>query len=103
MPTTHRCREAVYAVRGNVEQRVRLTYDVFEPTAMKKQVVAGLNLFVKVNVGEGNYVHLRIYLPLAGSDEAFYGSFGRPQLSAVKTGMLARDVLDYFEDNTGTY
>jgi len=41
----------------------------FEPTAVhyKSQVVAGTNFFVKVKIGEGDFVHARIYRDLQGN------------------------------------
>jgi len=36
----------------------------FTPVAVRKQVVAGTNYWVKVQVGEGNYIHVKIFKPL---------------------------------------
>jgi len=41
----------------------------FDPTPVhyKTQVVAGTNFFVKVKIGEGDFVHARIYRDLQGN------------------------------------
>jgi cystatin-A/B len=36
----------------------------FTPVACRKQVVAGTNFWVKIQVGEGNYIHVKIFRPL---------------------------------------
>jgi len=36
----------------------------FTPVASKKQVVAGINYLVKVQVGDADYVHVKIFKPL---------------------------------------
>lgn len=36
----------------------------FTPVAVRKQVVAGTNYWVKVQVGESNFIHVKIFKPL---------------------------------------
>ena len=36
----------------------------FTPVAVRKQVVAGTNYWVKVQVGESNFIHVKIFRPL---------------------------------------
>eukprot|EP01111_Echinosteliopsis_oligospora_P015105 TRINITY_DN585_c0_g1_i1.p1 TRINITY_DN585_c0_g1~~TRINITY_DN585_c0_g1_i1.p1 ORF type:complete len:115 (-),score=23.47 TRINITY_DN585_c0_g1_i1:98-442(-) len=68
------------------EARTRATFAQFVPISYASQVVAGVNYFVKVDAGNGQFVHLRIYKGF--SDET--------QLVALKTGLTADDELTYF-------
>ena len=36
----------------------------FTPVAVRKQVVAGTNFWIKIQVGEGTYIHVKIFRPL---------------------------------------
>ena len=57
------------------------------PVAATSQVVAGVNYFVKVKVGEGDeYAFLRIY-----------DRFGDVQLTSFQLGKTASDPIAYFE------
>ena len=59
----------------------------FEPVDVMTQVVAGVNYFVKVKVGEGDeYAFLRIY-----------DRFGDVQLTSFQLGKTASDPIAYFE------
>ena len=66
--------------------RSRLTTLPLLPQVMT-QVVAGVNYFVKVKVGEGDeYAFLRIY-----------DRFGDVQLTSFQLGKTASDPIAYFE------
>ena len=53
---------------------------------VKKQVVAGINYFVKVQVGSDEYAHLRIY-----------DRFGDVKLAGIQLAKSKDDELAYFE------
>ncbi|XP_068698687.1 cystatin-B-like [Montipora capricornis] len=76
-------------VKGEAENKAGTKFSQFVAKSYKTQVVAGTNYFIKVDVGDGNFVHLRVYqtLPHAGSTL---------ELSAIKTGMKEDDALQYF-------
>jgi hypothetical protein len=52
-------RNAAHAVKAAAEQKTGKTFDTYEPVQYKSQVVAGTNYFVKVHVGNDEYLHLR--------------------------------------------
>lgn len=80
-------------VKGEAENKAGTKFSQFVAKSYKTQVVAGTNYFIKVDVGDGNFVHLRVYqtLPHAGSTL---------ELSAIKTGMKEDDALQYFWEFT---
>ncbi len=41
----------------------------YNPVGIKSQVVAGTNFFVKIQVTETEYIHVKIFRPLPHSDE----------------------------------
>lgn len=77
-------------VKSAAEAKAGEKYSQFQAKSYKTQVVAGTNFFIKVDVGDGSFVHLRVYrtLPHAGSTLA---------LSAIKTGLKDEDELEYFQ------
>lgn len=60
-------------------------YPLFDCVAQSVQVVAGLNYFIKIKVGEGDndYIHVAIYKMLNGQSE----------LKKVETGKSLADAL----------
>ena len=56
--------QMVCSLQDQVHHHLGRTTSHFTPIASKKQVVAGLNYFVKVQVGEDAYVHVKIFKPL---------------------------------------
>ena len=54
----------VAAVKPLVQEKTNKKYSLFEPVKTKTQVVAGTNYFVKVKVGDNDYLFLKIYEPL---------------------------------------
>ncbi|XP_065575799.1 cystatin-B-like isoform X2 [Artemia franciscana] len=74
------------SVRPAVEERLGKRFDIFQPVAYKSQVVAGRNFFVKVHVGNDEYIHLRIYQNIQQ----------QIQLSNVQTGHNRESNIEYF-------
>uniref|UniRef100_A0A670JVN8 Cystatin domain-containing protein n=1 Tax=Podarcis muralis TaxID=64176 RepID=A0A670JVN8_PODMU len=72
-----------------IEQKENKVYTVFTAVEYKTQVVAGTNYFIKVDVGQGEHLHLRVFQPLPHKNEA-------PSLTAYQTGKTANDPLNYF-------
>jgi len=85
-PVTDDVRALVESVRGDIETKAGTSFDHFEPTYFSRQVVAGINYFVKINVGNGQSVHVRIYQDLSK----------HVSVHSVKTGLQEGDELVYF-------
>lgn len=66
---TDEIKELTKSLKTEIEDKVQSSFELFEPISYKSQVVAGTNYLVKIKVGEGEYVHAKIYktLPHAGS------------------------------------
>ncbi len=52
-------------MKGKAEKALGETYGVFEAVKFTKQVVNGTNYLIKVKVGDGKYVHIKVFVPLA--------------------------------------
>lgn len=76
-------------VKRRAEYKAKASYDQFEAVSYKTQLVSGTTYFIKVDVGNNSYIHLRIFkvLPHIGS---------YVELHDVKTGMTKKDSLDIF-------
>jgi len=62
-------RNIAQAIKQHAEQHANRTFNLWEVVAFKSQVVAGTNFKLKISVGDGEYVHLKVFrsLPYAGS------------------------------------
>merc|ERR1711902_282124 len=61
-------------------------FDMFVVKSFKSQVVAGTNFFAKVQIADGEHVHLRIYRNLQGNIE----------LHSLQEGKTEEDAIEYF-------
>ena len=51
-------------MKPQVEKALGETYSEFEAVKYTSQVVAGKNYKIKVKVGDGKYVHIKVFVPL---------------------------------------
>ena len=51
-------------IKQNIEAHLNSKFETFEPINYTTQVVAGTNFKVKVDVGEGKYIHVKYHRPL---------------------------------------
>lgn len=54
----------IVAMRPDVQAHLGAEFEHFNPLKIKKQVVAGINYWVKIQTGETTFVHAKIYKPL---------------------------------------
>lgn len=73
-------------IKSDVESRTGASYSKFNPTLVKSQVVAGTNYKVKVEVDDGNYIHVTFFQPLPHTGAA-------AEVKDVETGKSAGDAL----------
>ncbi|XP_065065315.1 cystatin-A-like [Rhopilema esculentum] len=80
----------INAVKPQVEEKLGKDFQVYKAVTYREQVVAGSNYLVKVNVGNGDYIHLLIFedLPCSGS---------KIVLTGIEVGKTPDDDLSPFE------
>ncbi|NXI48713.1 CYTB protein, partial [Chloroceryle aenea] len=76
-------------VKAQFESRENRTCDLFRAIIYRTQVVAGINYFIKVQVSDSEYVHLRVFQSLPAMNEG-------PSLVSFQTGKTRDDPLTYF-------
>ena len=54
----------VTELRHQVQEKAGKEFAHFHPTAIRKQVVAGTNFFVKIQVSDTEFIHVKIFRPL---------------------------------------
>jgi len=57
------------AVKEAIEKNTGKTYSHYEVVAYKTQIVAGVNYFLKIKVGDADYVHAKVWAKLDRSHE----------------------------------
>ncbi|XP_062033074.1 cystatin-A [Lepus europaeus] len=68
-PATPEIQEMVNKFKTQLEKETNESYEEFEAVEYKTQVVAGINYYVKVRVGEDRYIHMKIFKPLPGQNQ----------------------------------
>ncbi|NXW41383.1 CYTB protein, partial [Nyctiprogne leucopyga] len=76
-------------VKPQFESRENRTYGMFKAIVYKTQVVAGTNYFIKVQVSDCDYVHLKVFQSLPYENQG-------PSLAGFQTGKTRDDPLIYF-------
>ncbi|XP_046854795.1 cystatin-B-like [Xenia sp. Carnegie-2017] len=83
--------ELIEKVRSAAENKAGVKFDKYEAVSYKTQLVAGTNYFVKVDVGDGKYVHLRVFQPLPQGNVT-----PQPELAAIQLFKTKDDPIEYF-------
>ncbi|XP_069801083.1 cystatin-B-like isoform X1 [Dendropsophus ebraccatus] len=81
---------ATPGVKPTVEEKHGKKYTTFVATEYKTQLVAGTNYFVKVHVGDEEYLHLRMYKTLPHDGEKL-------SLTAVQAGKTKQEEIVHFD------
>ncbi|XP_005386564.1 PREDICTED: cystatin-A [Chinchilla lanigera] len=89
-PATPEIQEIADKVKSQLEEKTNESYQEFVAVEYKSQVVAGVNYFIKVRVGDHGYVHIKVFKPLPGQNEDTL------ELSGYQTGKSKEDELTGF-------
>ncbi|NXQ54396.1 CYTB protein, partial [Anthoscopus minutus] len=76
-------------VKPQFQSRANVNCVVFTAIVFKTQVVAGTMYFIKVQVSDAEYVHLKVFESLPHENEG-------PSLVSFQTGKTRDDPLTYF-------
>ncbi|KFQ61330.1 cystatin-A [Pelecanus crispus] len=88
-PATPEIQHIVNQVKQQYESKQDRTYDIFKAIVYRTQVVAGINYFIKVQDGDDDYVHLRVFQSLPHENQG-------PSLVSFQSGKTRDDPLTYF-------
>ncbi|KAG3271346.1 cystatin-A [Ictidomys tridecemlineatus] len=70
-PATEEIQQIANEVKPQLEEKTNESYEQFEAVEYKTQVVAGINYYIKVRVGDDTYIHLKVFEGLRGQNEKF--------------------------------
>uniref|UniRef100_A0A8C6GG53 Cystatin domain-containing protein n=1 Tax=Mus spicilegus TaxID=10103 RepID=A0A8C6GG53_MUSSI len=77
-----------YKVRSLLEEKTNEKYEKFEAVEYKSQIVAGRNYFIKVDVGHGCFLHIRLFQGISEEDDW--------ELDDYQVNKTKNDELTYF-------
>ncbi|PKU37077.1 hypothetical protein llap_12622 [Limosa lapponica baueri] len=76
-------------VKPQLEEKEGKTFDVFTAVEFKTQVVAGTNYFIKVHVGNDEFMHLRVFRSLPHENKPL-------SLHSYQSSKAKHDELTFF-------
>nr|XP_002197519.1 cystatin-A [Taeniopygia guttata] len=88
-PATPEIQQLVNQVKPQFQSQANTNCAVFTAIVYKTQVVAGTMYFIKVQVSDGEYVHLKVFESLPHENTG-------PSLVGFQTGKTRDDPLTYF-------
>ncbi|XP_007112234.1 cystatin-A [Physeter macrocephalus] len=63
-PATPEIQEMANTIKPQLEEKTNETYEEFEAVEYKTQVVAGMNYYIKIQVGNDHYIHVKVFKSL---------------------------------------
>ncbi|XP_027586091.1 cystatin-B-like [Pipra filicauda] len=88
-PATDETQQIVREVKSQLEEKEGKTFDVFTAVEFKTQMVAGINYFIKVHVGNDEFMHLRVFKSLPQENKPL-------SLDGYQGSKTKHDELAYF-------
>ncbi|XP_020829541.1 cystatin-B [Phascolarctos cinereus] len=88
-PATAETQRIADQVKAQLEEKENRKFPVFKTMEFKSQVVAGTNYFIKVHVGEEEFIHIRVFESLPHENKPLV-------LSSYQTKKTKNDELAYF-------
>ncbi|XP_020023588.2 cystatin-A [Castor canadensis] len=88
-PATPEIQEIADKIKLQLEEKTNETYQEFKAVEYKTQVVAGTNFYIKIRVGDGEYIHVRVFRALPGQNKEL-------ELTGYETGKREDDELTGF-------
>ncbi|XP_044106785.1 cystatin-B [Neovison vison] len=88
-PATAETQAIADQVKAQLEERENKKFTTFKAVEFRSQVVAGTNYFIKVQVDDEEFVHLRVFQSLPHENKPL-------ALSSYQTNKAKHDELAYF-------
>ncbi|XP_051840753.1 cystatin-B [Antechinus flavipes] len=88
-PATAETQRIADEVKTQLEAKENRKFPVFKTMEFKSQVVAGTNYFIKVHVGDEEFIHIRVFESLPHENKPLL-------LSSYQTNKTKDDELVYF-------
>ncbi|EPY83890.1 cystatin-B-like [Camelus bactrianus] len=88
-PATAEIQAIADQVKAQLEEKENKKFSLFKAVEFKSQVVAGRNFFIKVQVDDEEFVHLRVFESLPHENKP-------PALASYQTNKARHDELSYF-------
>ncbi|CAM9652979.1 unnamed protein product [Bubo scandiacus] len=88
-PATDETQRIADEVKPHLEAKEGKTFDVFTAVEFKTQVVAGTNYFIKVHVGNDEFMHLRVFRSLPHENQPL-------SLHSYQSSKTKHDELAFF-------
>ncbi|KAM9173552.1 cystatin-B-like [Pangshura tecta] len=88
-PATPEAQQVADEVKLQVEEKEGKKFEVFTAVEFKTQMVAGINYFIKVHVGNEEFLHLRVFKSLPHENKPL-------SLSSYQSSKTKHDELTYF-------
>ncbi|XP_009890913.1 PREDICTED: cystatin-A [Charadrius vociferus] len=88
-PATPEVQHIANEVKAQFESKANRTCGIFNAIVYRTQVVAGINYFIKVQLSDAVYVHLKVFQSLPHENQ-------RLSLAGFQTGKTRDDPLTYF-------
>ncbi|XP_070791421.1 cystatin-B-like isoform X1 [Pituophis catenifer annectens] len=82
-------RRKEYLIKSQLEEKESRNFDTFDAVSYKTQVVAGINYFIKIHVGNDEYFHVRVYKRLPHENKPM-------ELTNYQSKKEKHDDLTYF-------
>ncbi|XP_044850141.1 cystatin-B-like [Mauremys mutica] len=88
-PATPEAQQVADEVKLQVEEKEGKKFEVFTAVEFKTQVVAGINYFIKVHVGNEEFLHLQVFKSRPHENKPL-------SLSSYQSSKTKHDELTYF-------
>ncbi|XP_006105472.1 cystatin-B-like [Myotis lucifugus] len=88
-PATAEIQAIADKVKSQLEEKENKKYPIFKATEYRSQLVQGTNYFIKVQVGDDDFVHLRVFESFPYENKAL-------ALRNYQTNKTKQDKLDSF-------
>ncbi|TKC42128.1 hypothetical protein EI555_015974 [Monodon monoceros] len=70
LPEAQPATPEVQEIANTLEEKTNETYEEFKAVEYKTQVVAGINYYIKIRVGNDRYIHIKVFKSLPQQNQS---------------------------------